>query len=506
MNQKNVTKEILLQDIENLLKSPTLELSKKFSKELSELISITTKLSDEDTASLRAIQIAVNACFTEFSEPKDARKNGIEDHEAENSDRQSRFIRNKVSNRLYLVRGIRKRLSRQHDSYVNPFFKMLRAKGNAFYRLTSGVTWFAIIFLIALPLALLTMKLVVETISNQPLKEISFKNDEEAEYYYRWQFIEEDRANRMADLISRVNDDVSLIGSLLENSDATSQIGPLITPSLKENIANFSSELETINADYGSAIDREICSTSWNLSWTYLEESCNVNADIYRTKVYSQSFLEREISSISEIGIIDSTANFLLFYQNFSVDFFGDPPTTRWDKGSTFSEVSSSLGNVNNQDELRPIQRSIWIYLIFAGSFGGCVSVLFRIDEILKNAKENGDSVDLFYTGFYKPIIGLGFAMLAVALIKSNIFGIIRIDLVQEDDPWAYIAIAFVASFSERLAKDITQKLDNLLSEANDDDKDSGEPTTSTSEVAHPQIISDYREDDTTSHQGNFDA
>ena len=60
------------------------------------------------------------------------------------------------------------------------------------------------------------------------------------------------------------------------------------------------------------------------------------------------------------------------------------------------------------------------------GALGSAVSVIVRANKFIEQGKE-GQS-DLFFTGFFRPIVGMSFAIFAVALIESGIFsGVFRI-------------------------------------------------------------------------------
>ena len=96
------------------------------------------------------------------------------------------------------------------------------------------------------------------------------------------------------------------------------------------------------------------------------------------------------------------------------------------------------------------------------GALGSAISVIVRANKFIETGKE-GQS-DLFFTGFFRPIVGMSFAIFAVALIESGVFsGIFRIAERENRNVYLYMAIAFVAGFSERLVEDVVLKTENTL-------------------------------------------
>ena len=107
------------------------------------------------------------------------------------------------------------------------------------------------------------------------------------------------------------------------------------------------------------------------------------------------------------------------------------------------------------------------IAVVIAGALGSAVSVIVRADDII--SKHNKATQSLFFTGFFKPIIGMSFAIFLFAVLESNILGI-SLSMSGEKKLYMYIAVSFVAGFSERLGKDIISKTEDTLM-PNDDDE-----------------------------------
>jgi hypothetical protein len=97
------------------------------------------------------------------------------------------------------------------------------------------------------------------------------------------------------------------------------------------------------------------------------------------------------------------------------------------------------------------------------GALGSAVSVIVRANKFIKQGKEG--QTDLFFTGFFRPIVGMSFAIFAVAVIESGIFsGVVKINQDNEDRTvYLYMAIAFLAGFSERLVEDVVLRTEDTL-------------------------------------------
>jgi hypothetical protein len=65
-----------------------------------------------------------------------------------------------------------------------------------------------------------------------------------------------------------------------------------------------------------------------------------------------------------------------------------------------------------------------------------------------------------FCTGFFKPYIGISFALFALAVTKSDLI-IINTTHLAFLQPSAYMALAFVSGFSERFASDFITRAES---------------------------------------------
>lgn len=105
--------------------------------------------------------------------------------------------------------------------------------------------------------------------------------------------------------------------------------------------------------------------------------------------------------------------------------------------------------------------------VVSAGALGGFVSVIVRAGDLVQSAEEK--HLDLFFVGFFRPVVGMTFAFFLVAVIESGILSGIfslghRDNSEDRDRIYLYIAISFVAGFSERLVRDFVVKTERQFS------------------------------------------
>lgn len=100
---------------------------------------------------------------------------------------------------------------------------------------------------------------------------------------------------------------------------------------------------------------------------------------------------------------------------------------------------------------------------ITMGALGSCVSVITSSEKFLNRTRSQ--KIDPFYIGFFRPFVGMAFAIFIVALLESGIFGsILNISSQNNTNPgtrkvYLFAAIAFIAGFSERFAPGIADQI-----------------------------------------------
>ena len=104
------------------------------------------------------------------------------------------------------------------------------------------------------------------------------------------------------------------------------------------------------------------------------------------------------------------------------------------------------------------IVRLAWVGVV--GAQGSTISLIMRLRKLVK---DDQPSVLHFLNGLLKPFIGMSFAQFSYMVFAS---GLIAKPSVGERDFYFYVAVAFVAGFSERFAKDLMQQIPGTGSES----------------------------------------
>jgi hypothetical protein len=99
------------------------------------------------------------------------------------------------------------------------------------------------------------------------------------------------------------------------------------------------------------------------------------------------------------------------------------------------------------------------------GALGAAVSLMLRVRNL--GRYRSIDSEALFYTAFFKPIVGAAFALFSFLALNA---GIINLASPPEKQRFLFAALAFVAGFSERFAKDVIDKVAGAADDDHDDD------------------------------------
>lgn len=101
-------------------------------------------------------------------------------------------------------------------------------------------------------------------------------------------------------------------------------------------------------------------------------------------------------------------------------------------------------------------------YAITAGTLGSIVSILTRIEDF-QNRKYK-DKLVPFFIGAFRPIIGAAFGVFLLAIFSSEIIVLNPTSNKNESSKgYLIFTLAFVAGFSERLAKDIILRTEDAV-------------------------------------------
>lgn len=106
----------------------------------------------------------------------------------------------------------------------------------------------------------------------------------------------------------------------------------------------------------------------------------------------------------------------------------------------------------------------ITIVLITAlsGGWGAVISIGVRLHNLQNRFYDIIDHRVLFLTGFFKPVIGVFFAVFAAAFFMS---GFIPISIKPESYKYFFASLGFLSGFSERFAKDIISRAEKTIIE-----------------------------------------
>ncbi len=334
-------------------------------------------------------------------------------------------VSDKNCRNLVFIQEARRQIAIQSQEYPNPFNAIIKGTGGAYNRLLSGLSWFFIIFvicpLIGVSLTFVTLNFLgarKEVVNTKYAKELNIKETQ----------IEKIKEinNALRSRLTKINDELDFI---LPDKNSNSSVAPTT-----QNLNTFPATSESQEKVVGVKTDKIKAIKQ------------NIKAEL-ETASRKESKLVASMSEKSEAGSIDR--------QNTE------------NRGNTLNSDS-----VNSQSSLTQFsgftnwfvkQDLFFISLaVSMGALGSAVSIIVRANKFIQTGKERQS--DLFFTGFFRPIVGMSFAIFAVALIESGLFsGIFRIAEGQNRNVYLYMAIAFVAGFSERLVEDVVLKTENTL-------------------------------------------
>ena len=111
-----------------------------------------------------------------------------------------------------------------------------------------------------------------------------------------------------------------------------------------------------------------------------------------------------------------------------------------------------------DQKYIAGIESQYFLVVAFAGAIGSIVSIMVRIQDF--SGLHDVDPAVLFFTGFFKPMVGASFALFVFSALKA---GIIPVTVNEEAELYFFMAFSFVAGFSERFAKDIVKTTERRI-------------------------------------------
>lgn len=117
------------------------------------------------------------------------------------------------------------------------------------------------------------------------------------------------------------------------------------------------------------------------------------------------------------------------------------------------------LRNTGSFFENVGINLSLLLIVVIGGAIGSSISVIVRAQNVVKERR--AEPLSLFFTGLLKPIVGIAFALFMFAALESGLVSVGNRE--QTNRTYLYLAIAFVAGFSERFVQDILIKTEQSI-------------------------------------------
>lgn len=311
-------------------------------------------------------------------------------------------LSDKSSRNLVFIQEARRQIAVQSREYPHPFSAIIKGTGGAYNRLISGLSWFFLVFVIC-PLLGVGLTFVALNLlggRQQAANEIHIKKLEVQ----------------------------------LKNKEEQLKTTGEIRNSLQVRLEKVNRELEKVN------IQPNVMPFSTDKKATdSINNQSPVSIGEIQQKVDNlKNNIDNELNSITEQEKNENNPG-----DDRSIDMKESKLTifTNWFIKSDFFFISLAVS---------------------MGALGSAVSVIVRANKFIEQCKE-GQS-DLFFTGFFRPIVGMSFAIFAVALIESGVFsGIFTIAKQENRNVYLYMAIAFIAGFSERLVEDVVLRTEDSL-------------------------------------------
>lgn len=396
---------------------------------------------------------------------------------------------------LRLGRHLRRHLAAHLQQNSNPLWSIVSASGSSHNRLVSGLSWFLIVFTL-LPTLLLS-GFFVSGVTQQHREIQRLKADLET-YQNRLANASQQvglmterigSANQrlgsiaLAELLSSEDEmeagNLSLLaqqelavqqieGTLSDSEEAISRLRNQTLPQLQQTLDAARSGGIDEPQQFLSAVQQQVNRTRQQLNQVQgqllirdpvsdqlttallkaqIAELRSILEQVSDTVVAAQGLMSEAL--LAEAG--DTTEASVPTVQPVSaeeVEDFGD---------LAIAFINGFLANLNTLD------LPLMLAVVATGALGSFVSVIVRANEFIN--KQQQGQLDLFLVGFFRPIVGMAFAFFLVAILESGIFSsVLSVNSVKpEKKIYLYVAIAFVAGFSERLVKDLVGQTSGML-------------------------------------------
>jgi hypothetical protein len=350
---------------------------------------------------------------------------------------------------LRLARNIRKKIQWQLLLYNSPLLGVVTASGKDYTQLISGLTWFFFIFII-FPYYAIALFISIE--KNDIQKDIEFVNQ---------QLLKEN--SRLGEELQNLKDTNNNL--TLEAMEKNNNIQQLQTQkeTYDTQINELKSQIESLRKEKTDL--EEIIKNSPSKPITN-----NTQANILQDLKKDYALLVGDYSFKNDLN--DNITS--KFYPNKNLNssvIIAQNNTTPINTDNSLNQPTAPINQSVLKNQLYFENRetiTLVVVVVISGALGSAISVIVRADKII--SQHNKTTQSLFFTGFFKPIIGMSFAIFLFAVLESNILGI-SLSMSGEKKLYMYIALSFVAGFSERLGKDIISKTEETI--IGDEEKES---------------------------------
>lgn len=431
----------LIKLIKTNLQSRTLD--KKTQRELARLLSLTPTLDGRHAQQLNLLDLAVSILLEPHGSGTRSSRSEV------NLDSQSAVAKN-----LVFVQETRRQITRQSRPYPDLLRTIfVTGGGTPYIRLISGLGWFFLLFVIT-PLTIAGITFTARDVAGfieaqNKIAELQQVEKELSEETLRQQTQIETlirRRDALAAQLGRTTSQIAAIASEETNTQPdTNNPVPEDSPSnAQNNVQNNTQGNIPSNAPTSPTAPSPEQPAQTNFSVPVSRQLLdNIQSEI---EAELRSDLNRETSP----SAVSQGAN-------------SDRETAAEETSPANRSLTDTPAATATNDWIFTTTFSLVLLAVAMGALGSTVSVIVRANTFIRQAQENEN--DLFLTGFFRPFVGMSFAIFCVALVEAGIFSGI-FDLTNRKDTdrtYFYVAIAFVAGFSERLVRDVVVKTEDTI-------------------------------------------
>ena len=439
----------LIKLIKTSLQSRTLD--KKTQRELARLLSLTPTLDGRHAQQLNLLDLAVSILL----EPNGSASSGM------SGNRGSAGVAEETSanaKNIVFVQETRRQITQQSRPYPDLLRTIfVTGGGTPYIRLISGLGWFFLLFVIT--------PLTVAGVTSAARDIAGFREAQEqlSDLQKAQKESDKEKLNQQAK-IERLTGRRDALAAQLGRTN--SQIAKLTVESIESSPTtnNSTSDNSAANTPTSTAANNSSPNSANDSSATLSDTPSATDslADYVLVPKQDLTSIQTEIESELRSNLNRETSSSETSETATSQGSDPEEPDSSGSGSSGSTESDISVSNVIDSWISTPTF-SLILLAIAMGALGSTVSVIVRANTFIRQAQENDN--DLFLTGFFRPFVGMSFAIFCVALVEAGIFSGI-FDLTNRKDTdrtYFYVAIAFVAGFSERLVRDVVIKTEDTI-------------------------------------------